>query len=462
MSRSVPQSAAGHVPLWRNRSVRYAVYQCVFLAILAWGLYSMFSNALANLRARGIRAGFSFLYNTDSLFVISETAPLPVPEAGVLFFLVALAGGAGGTWLLSRWAHAQKRRLGEDNLHVSLAIGLLVVIPGLVLYLTGRSLRTVEYVVPSTYGIGLLTGLVNTLKLAACSLLLGTLVGLMVGIARLSSNWLVSKLAGAYVEITRNIPLLLQVFFWYYAVLRTLPPVRNSLQLGRVMILNNRGVVLPRPIPEAGLAPFLASGVLAGILAYGYVRYAKRRQDRTGMALPAFWPSVGAVVVLPLLAVFAFGAPVSFQFAELQGFNFSGGLTLSPEFAAMLTGLVLYSGGFIAEIVRSGIQAIPHGQTEAALAVGLTRGRVLRLIVLPQTRRIVIPPLTANWLGTIKDTSLGVAIGYPELVAIGGTVLDVSGHAMEVLGLVMSFYMVTTLLVSLFMNWYNARVRLQT
>ena len=451
-----------HVPSWRNRSVRYAIYQVVFLAAVAWGLYSMFSNALANLRARGIKAGFAFLYNTDSLFVISETVPIPAPDGAVLFFLVALTGGVGGTWLLSRWARAQKRRLRDDDLLTTLAIGLLVVIPGLALYTTGHSIRTVEYVVPSTYGLGLLTGLMNTLRLALCSLLLGTVVGLVVGIARLSSNWLLSTLAGIYVEITRNIPLLLQVFFWYFAVLRTLPPVRSSLHVGNLLILNNRGVVLPRPVPLTGLAPLLASIAVAGILLYLYARYARRQQDRTGVPQPILWASAGILVGLPALSVLVFGAPLSFRFAELQGFNYAGGLTLSPEFAAMLVSLVLYSGGFIAEIVRSGIQAIPHGQTEAALAVGLSRGRVLRLVIIPQARRIIIPPLTANWLGTIKDTSLGVAIGYPDLVAIGGTVLDVSGHAMEVIGLTMFFYMMTTLLVSLFMNWYSARVQLKT
>jgi general L-amino acid transport system permease protein len=452
----------GRVPLWRDRTVRYAFYQFVFLGMVGWTLYSMFSNALANLRARGIKAGFSFLHDTDSLFVISETTRIPVPEGGFLYFLIVLSGGAAGTWLLSRYARRHRKRLADDNVLVTVAIGLLVIAPGLVLYVTGHTIRTVEYAVPSTYGMGLLTGLMNTIRLAAISVALGTLVGMVIGIARLSSNWLVRTLAGAFIEVTRNIPLLLQVFFWYFAVLRTLPPVRNSLHLGNLLILNNRGAILPHPVAEPGLAVFLASVVLGATVVFYYSRYVKLHRDRTGKALPLFWPSVGSLTVPPALATLWLGMPLSFTLAELKGFNYFGGLTLSPEFTAMLVSLTLYSGGFIAEIVRSGIQAIPRGQTEAALSIGLTRGRVLQLVILPQARRIIIPPLTANWLGTIKDTSLGVAVGYPELVAIGGTILDVSGHAMEIIGLTMFFYMLTTLLVSLFMNWYNAKVQLRT
>jgi general L-amino acid transport system permease protein len=461
MIRTPRRNPHAYIPRWRSRSAREALYQLAFLALVGWGLYSMFSNALANLRARGIRAGFAFLYNTDSLFVISETVPLPVPQGGALYFLIAVTGGVGGTWLLSRWARAHRKRLADDNLLVTLAIGLLVIIPGLVLYTTGHAIRSVEYAVPSTYGMGMLTGLMNTLKLAVFCLLLGTLVGLIIGIARLSGNWLVRMLAGVFIEVTRNIPLLLQVFFWYFAVLRALPPVRSSIRLGRLLILNNRGVVLPHPVPQAAFPPFLASVGVAGILIYYYARYARRHQGRTGKVLPVIWPALCMLIGLPALSVLAVGEPVSFTFAQLRGFNYFGGLSLSPEFTAMLISLALYSGGFIAEIVRSGIQAIPRGQTEAARSVGLSRGRVLQLVILPQARRIIIPPLTANWLGTIKDTSLGVAIGYPELVAVGGTILDVSGHAMEIIGLTMFFYMLSTLLVSLFMNWYNARVQLK-
>ena len=447
--------------MWRNRTLRYVVYQLVFLAAIGSLIHSMFTNALANLRARGIGGGFEFLYNTDSLFVISETFPLPVPEGGVLFFLVALSGGAIGTYALSRWATARGRTVYGDNALVTAAVVLLVVMPGVVLYTTGHTIRTVEYVVPSTYGMGLLTGLMNTLKLGFFSVVLGTVVGTVVGIARLSSNWLVSKLAGAFIEITRNIPLLLQIFFWYFAVLRTLPPVRQSITLGDYFILNGRGVTLPSLVAEQGFTSFVAVLAASGVAVFYYVRHVRRRRDRTGEETAVVLPALAILVALPALACWVAGSPVSLSFAELRAFNYFGGLTLTPEFAAMLVGLTLYSGGFIAEIVRSGIQAIPHGQVEAARAIGLSRGKILRLVIMPQARRVIIPPLTANWLGTIKDSSLGVAIGYPELVSVGGTILDVSGQVMEVIGLTMLFYMVTTLLVSLLMNWYSASVRLK-
>ena len=462
MGRRLRHLHTARVPIWRNRTLRYAVYQLAFLGAVVWGIFSMFANAQENLRSRGIQSGFGFLYNTDSLFAISETMPVPVPEGGGLFFLVVLSGGVAGTWLLSRWAKARNIHMGDDNRLVTIAVCLLVILPGLVLYSIGHTIRTVEYIVPSTYGMGLLTGLMNTLKLGFFSLIFGTIVGLVVGIARLSSNWLVSLLSGAFIEVTRNIPLLLQIFFWYFAVLRTLPPVRQSLKLDTYLILNNRGLTLPQAVGTESFAPFMATAVLALVLIFYWARYVRRRQNRTGEQLPVFWPSMAMLFGLPIVVWLLLGSPFTLVYPELRGFNYSGGLTLSPEFSAMLVSLVFYSGGFIAEIVRSGIQAIPFGQIEAAKGIGLSWGKVLRLVILPQARRLIIPPLTANWLGTIKDTSLGVAVGYPELVAVGGTILDVSGHSLEVIGLTMLFYMLTSLLVSLFMNWYNATVQLKS
>jgi general L-amino acid transport system permease protein len=449
------------IPLTRSRRVRALLYQAVFLAALAWLGLSMFQNALENLRARGISSGFDFL-TTESNFTISETLPVPLPETGFVLFVLALATGGLATWLLSRWAARRGRRIGDDTALDTLVILLVFVLPGLVLYVTGHTIRTITYQVPSTYGIGLITGLLNTLKVSVVAIVLSTVVGLIIGIARLSSNWLISKVAGTYIELLRNIPLLLQIFFWYFAVLRALPSVRQSVGFGSVVILNNRGVFLANPIAEEGFAAFVVLTLIAILLIFYWRRYVRSRQARTGQQLPVFWPSLGVLIALPALALALSGNPISLEYPELQGFNYRGGIVLTPEFASLLVGLTLYGGAFIAEIVRSGIQAIPKGQTEAARAIGLSPNRVLQLVILPQARRIIIPPMTSTHLGTIKDSSLGVAIGYPELVSISGTILDVSGRALEIIGLTIAFYMSTTLAVSALMNWYNARVRLRS
>jgi len=448
------------IPLWRDRKVRAVFYQAVFIGAIIGLFFTLYRNTMNNLRERGLTTGFDFLTN-ESNFTISETLPVPLLEGGTIHFLIAVTGGVFATWLLSKLAVRYERRLWGDMRLASVAIGLLFVVPGLVLYFTGHTIRTMTYEVPGTYGLGLVTGLLNTLKVSFSAVAIGTVVGLFVGIARLSSNWLIRHLAMGYIEVLRNIPLLLQIFFWYFGVLRTLPSVRQSVTFGDWFVLNNRGLYLVDPVPQAAFGPFFISICIAVLIVFYYGRYTKARQDRTGEQLPLFYPSLAVLVLLPTAAWLIAGTPFALEYPELKGFNYRGGMTLTPEFVSLLLALVLYCSAFIAEIVRSGIQAIPKGHSEAGLAIGLNRGKLLRLVILPQARRVMIPPLTANYLSTIKDSSLGVAIGYPEIVAVGTTILDVSGRTLEVIGLIMLFFMITTLLVSALMNWYNARIQIK-
>jgi len=307
----------------------------------------------------------------------------------------------------------------------------------------------------STFGRAFWVGLLNTLLVAAIGILLATVLGFAIGIARLSNNWLLAKLAAGYVEVTRNVPLLLQLLFWYNAVLKALPELRGSVALPGGAILNNRGLFLPRPefAPQFSIVLIvLAIGIAATI---ALKSYANRRHDRTGEEVPVLWPALGFIVVLPL-AVFALaGFPLTFSIPHMGRFNVSGGVEILPEFAALLLALSIYTAGFIAEVVRAGMLSVSHGQVEAAQALGLRSGLALRLIVLPQAMRVIIPPLTSQYLNLIKNSSLAVAIGYPDLVQVfAGTVQNLAGHPIEVIAITMAVYLSISLFVSLLMNLY--------
>jgi general L-amino acid transport system permease protein len=320
----------------------------------------------------------------------------------------------------------------------------------------------ISYSAVSTYGRAFWVGLINTALAASLSIALATPLGFFVGVARLSPNFLLSRLALVYVEMMRNTPLLLQLFFWYNAVLKALPGPRQSLSLRGAIFLNNRGLYLPRPEfgdKAWGLGLALALGVAATFV---YARLQRRRRERTGRAAPVAWVAALAVLGAPLLAYFALGRPVSFSFAALRGFNLSGGLQLYPEFVALVFGLSTYTAGFIAEIVRAGVSAVARGQSEAAAALGLSRFQALRLIVAPQALRLIIPPLTSQWLNIVKNSSLGVFVGYPDLVLVfAGTVLNQTHAAMQVMAVTMGVYLVISLGLSLLLNAYNARIALK-
>jgi general L-amino acid transport system permease protein len=323
------------------------------------------------------------------------------------------------------------------------------------------SISLIPYTLQSSYGRAFLVSLLNTLLVSAIGIVLATVVGFIVGIARLSKNYLVAALAAAYVDVIRNIPLLAQIIFWYFGVLTALPGVRQSISIFGTFFLNTRGLYMPAPVLQPGfwmLPTILAAGIVATI---ALARWAKRRQDLTGQQFPVVWSGLGLIVGLPLLAGAAGGFHVTWSLAELQGFNFVGGMDILPEFVALLLALSIYTAAFIAEIVRGGIQAISHGQTEAAHALGLRATQTTRLVILPQALRIIVPPLTSQFLNLTKNSSLAVVIGYPDLVSVFmGTVLNQTGQAVEAIAITMSVYLLISLVISAFMNWYNRHIAL--
>lgn len=326
----------------------------------------------------------------------------------------------------------------------------------------GIIMSLVDYNETMSYGRTFLVGLLNTLLVASLGILLATMMGFMVGIARLSSNWLVSRVALAYIETFRNIPLLLQIFFWYFAVLRNLPGPRQSIELGGLAFLSNRGLSIPAPIFQEGSGLVMAAILVALIIGAALWRWARRRQQLTGQQFPVFRVLLLLLLILPLLAYWVAGAPIDWDLPELRGFNFRGGVTIMPELAALLLALTLYTAAFIAELVRAGIASVSKGQQEAASALGLQPGKTLRLVVIPQAMRVIIPPLTSQYLNLIKNSSLATAIGYPDLVNVFmGTTLNQTGQAVEVVAITMAVYLCISLSISLLMNLYNRAVALK-
>ena len=375
--------------------VRGVFYQVLLVTIVGYLFYMAATNAVENLRRAKIASGFGFLDNTAG-FDISQ-ALIPFSAAG------------------------------------------------------------------STYGEAFIVGLLNTLVVAAIGVVFATILGFTVGIARLSTNWMVAKVAMVYVEIVRNIPLLLQLLFWYNAVLGPLPQPRNSLEFGAGFFLNSRGLFMPRPLYASDFWVVLAALALGIVGSVVYRRRAKRLQETTGRQSPVGLVTLGAVIGLPLAvwAVLALAGanPISFDMPEKGTFNLRGGMQILPEFVALLLGLVIYTAGFIAEVVRAGILAVSKGQTEAAGSLGLRPGQILRLVVVPQAMRVIIPPLTSQYLNLTKNSSLAVAIGYPDLVQVFmGTVLNQTGQAIEVVFITMGVYLTISLVTSFFMNIYNRRV----
>ncbi len=284
--------------------------------------------------------------------------------------------------------------------------------------------------------------------------------GFAVALGRLSPNWLLSRIAGGYVELIRNLPLLFQLLFWYKAVLAALPGPRQSYTLFDWFFLSNRGLVIPKAIAAPGLEPFLIAAAIAIAAAFVLRRYARKELFEKGHKITV-WPYVlGLIVGLPLLATLIFGRPFTLEMPSLRGFNFAGGSRVIPEFVALALALSTYTAAFIAEIVRAGIQAVPRGQSEAARALGLTEGQRLRLVVLPQALRVIIPPLTSQYLNLMKNSSLAIAVGYPDLVAVTNTILNQSGRVVQVVALVMLSYLSVSLAISALLNWYNRRVAL--
>ena len=405
--------------------IRAIFYQVVFLVAVLWGCYQLGLNVSSNLETQRIATGFGFL-GQPAGFAINQTL-IPYSET-------------------------------------------------------------------NTYGRVFLVGLLNTLLVAVIGVVFATLIGFVVGIARLSPNWLVARLATGYVELIRNLPLLFQIMFWYLAVLGTLPQPRQSLELGVApllrrlaeslgaldatgipaalnalaerlapasLYLNNRGLILPEPAVTPGglVTAAIVAAAVAALLVLR--RWARRRQEATGETFPLGRAALLLLVGVPLAAAVLLGSPVSLQPPELRGFNFIGGVRLIPEFVALVIALSTYTAAFIAEVVRAGILAVPRGQTEAAMALGLDRRRTLRLIVVPQALRIIVPPLTNQYLNLTKNSTLAAAIGYPDLFSVfAGSALNITGQAIEIIAIIMAVYLTISLATSAVMSWYNARIQL--
>ena len=325
----------------------------------------------------------------------------------------------------------------------------------------GILMSLIPYDESNSYGRTFVVGLLNTVLVAFLGIILATGLGFVLGVARLSNNWVIAKLATVYVEVVRNIPLLLQIFFWYIAVLQALPGIRQSITIGDAFYLNNRGFFFPKPIFGDGFG-LVWIALIVAVAAIVYLRkWARQRLDRTGQLFPVLYASIGLIVGLPLLAFLVMGAPLTFEFAELQRFRLAGGASIIPELMALLWALTMYTAAFIAEIVRAGILAVSHGQTEASRALGLKNSQTLQLVVIPQAMRVIIPPLTSQYLNLTKNSSLATAIGYPDLVAVFmGTTLNQTGQAVEIVAMTMAVYLTISLLISLVMNIYNRRMAL--
>ena len=318
----------------------------------------------------------------------------------------------------------------------------------------------ISYSSDSSYGRALVVGILNTLAVAAAGIVTATIIGFLVGIGRLSNNWLIRKVATAYVELFRNIPPLLVILFWYQGVLALLPNVRGSIALPLGAYLNNRGFYLPAVNWEPGSWLVALAVVVAAGLIWYVARRARARQMATGQQFPVFWVSLLIIVALPLLAFLLAGMPATVEYPQKGTFNLTGGINIKPEFLSLYLALSFYTASFIAEIVRAGVLGVPRGQTEAFSALGMRSGVGLRLVIVPQAMRIIIPPLTSQYLNLTKNSSLAVAIGYPDLYAVGGTILNQTGQAIEVVVIFMVVYLSISIITSLLMNWFNAKMAL--
>ncbi|WP_297584801.1 amino acid ABC transporter permease [Roseibium sp.] len=392
--------APARASLLNDPKARGLFYQLVLIVALVTLGYVIVTNTIANLERQNIASGWGFLENTAGFGIIQSLAP---------------------------------------------------------------------YSETSSYGQAVFVGFLNTLLVAVVGIFLATLIGFVVGIARLSNNFVISRLAYCYVELIRNVPLLLQIFFWYFAVLRAVPGKRDKWSfLFDYFHLNIAGLRGPKPIWEPG-AEFIGYALIIAIVAtYLIARWARKRQDATGQQFPMLWTGLGLIIGLPVITYLVTGMPMTLEhpnFVETgpmlrRGFELNVGFNLIPEFLALTLALSIYTASFIAEIVRAGIQAVSHGQTEAAHALGIRHGPTLRLVIIPQAMRVIIPPLTSQYLNLTKNSSLAVAIAFPDLVSVGGTVLNQTGQAIEIIGIWMAVYLSLSLITSAFMNWYNQRMAL--
>lgn len=384
------QKPSGTHAFYNNPKYRALFYQALLLLGLGYFFYTIVSNTMANMEARGIKSGFDFLSATAGFDILMSLIPF-------------------------------------DATH--------------------------------TYGRTFFVGLLNTILVGVIGIVFATLLGFLFGVAHFSHNWLIRKIAVVYVETFRNIPLLLQVFFWYFAVLTALPSARQSFSLGEAIFLNVRGLYLPAPVEEAGANTVYAALAVAVLMVYLVRRWAHKRQVLTGEQFPVFWVGLTILVGIPLIALFATGLPFHWDYPALRGFNFRGGITVIPELMALALSLSIYTGAFIAEAVRAGVQSVPHGQTEAARSLGLKERKIMSLIIVPQAMRVIAPLLNSEYQSLVKNSTLATAIGYPDLFTVFvGTTLNQTGQAIEIVLMTMAVYFVINMAISVIMNLFNAKV----
>jgi len=316
----------------------------------------------------------------------------------------------------------------------------------------------IPYTAASSYGHVLLAGFLNTLKVGFIGIILTVILGTVIGVARLSKNWLISRIAAGYIEIFQDLPVLLQLFFWYALFYESLPAPRNALSPFEGVYLCKRGIILAVPEHHPVYLYMAVSFVMGCLAVYLLRRWARKRQERTGQYFPVFRVSLGILLGLPLLIWLAAGTPLKMDVPKLVGFNFRGGMTLSPEFVSLLLGLILYTSAFVAEVVRAGIQSVHKGQWEAAMSIGLRPSYALNLVVLPQALRVIVPPLTSQMLNLTKNSSLAVGIGYPDFVSVASTTINQTGQSIEPILMIMAVYLFFSLTTSAFMNWYNKKI----
>ena len=377
---------------FNNPKNRALIYQFLLLLGLGFFFYTIVSNALANMEARGIKSGFGFLFTTSGFDIL---------------------------------------------------------------------MSLIDYDATHTYGKTFIVGLLNTILVSIIGIILSTIVGFLVGVSYFSHNWLLKRLSIVYVETFRNIPLLLQVFFWYFAVLAALPQVRDSLSIGEAIFLNVRGLFFPELVEESGASFVYASIAVAIVLIALMRRWAHKRQDETGEQFPVFLTGLGLFFGLPLVVLLIMGVPFHFEYPVAGRFNVSGGTSVIPELMALALALTVYTGAFIAEAVRAGIQAVPHGQTEAARSIGLKESRIMSLIIVPQAMRVIVPLLNSEYQSLVKNSTLATAIGYPDLFTVFvGTTLNQTGQAIEIVFMTMAVYFVINMVISFVMNRFNASVAL--
>ncbi len=321
--------------------------------------------------------------------------------------------------------------------------------------------RLIDYNSRSSHGRAAIVGILNTLLVAVCGVILATILGFIAGVLRLSHNWLISRIVYCYVEFTRNVPVLLQILLWHGIIVHSLPRPKQALEPAAGFFLSNRGFAVPRPVFEPAFWAVFITFIVAVVASIVFKRYATRVQEQTGKQYPVFSICAGMIIVLPVIVYFLAGSPMTFDTPALKGFNFQGGLTVRPEFMALWFALSVYTAAFIAEIVRAGIQSVSHGQTEASYALGIRPNITMRLVILPQALRVIVPPLISQYLNLTKNSSLAIAVGYMDIVAtMGGITLNQTGRALESMSIVLSLYLFFSLSISSVMNWYNKRVAL--